>query len=148
MAISSISKEYGCCDDPNNFVQAWIVTESFGAATISATHEIHYLNLTEIPECFSLNIKFEVQNTPYILRATPEINDSEAIHNFERGNIVAEYGKEDRGIALASRTDETGRIWWFVVMEKSNHSALFHNYAIFRSQKWAGWMSSKFLKAY
>ncbi|MEQ8245623.1 hypothetical protein [Fulvivirga sp.] len=138
--------QYGCCDDPNNYIETWVVSENSDFTSAVVMDRTHYLQGTEIPDCFDTSFKFKVLNTPYTLRATPEINNEEnAIHNFEKGNIIAEYGVGDIGTALASRTDETGRIWWFVIMETPLRNDLFHNYKYYRSKRWVGWISSRYL---
>lgn len=141
-------EQYGCCDDPANYIQTWILSEGpYETTNILTSKKTFYLNETIIPECFDLNQKFEVANQPYSLRATPEIiNELNVIHNYDRGNIIAEYGTRDTGTALASRSDNTGRVWWFVVMDKPKHYDLFHNYSYYRNEQWAGWMSSRYLK--
>lgn len=139
--------QYGCCDDPQNKIETWILAENQNNMSITTTQKVFYLDETEIPDCFDINLKFEVLNSPYTLRATPKIiNEPEVIHNYDRGNIVAEFGEGDTGTALATRTDEIGRVWWFVVMDKPKHLDLFHNYGYHRNEQWSGWMSSRLVQ--
>ena len=141
-------EQYGCCDDPSNWIQTWVIRGSRSRIVIDKTPRIYYLKGTRIPDCFTINSRFEVVNKPYTLRCTPQIiDDPEIIHNYDRGNIVAEFGTGDSGTALASYEDETGRVWWFVVMEKPKHQDVFHNFKIFRNERWAGWMSSRYLQS-
>ena len=88
--------------------------------------------------------KIEVLNSPYYLRATPEIINDEFHYHYEKGNIIAEFSKGDTGYALDQRTDNTGRVWYFVIMNPPQGNG-FHNYDIDRHEKWLGWMSSRFL---
>lgn len=141
--------QYGCCDDPQNSIATWTLTEVGTNIQINTTNKIYYLEGTELPKCFDINLKFEVLNSPYTLRATTEINNSPGlIHNYEQGNIIAEFKEGDTGTAVASKTDETGRVWWFVIMDPPEHNNLFHNYAIYRKEQWSGWMSSRFVKVF
>jgi hypothetical protein len=87
---------------------------------------IKYPNLTKIPEqYFDKEIQFTVKNEKYYLRS--ELGEVNGSFN---GEILYTYTKGDKGKAFAEETDETGRIWWFVIMDNGI----------------AGWMSSRFLE--
>lgn len=79
-----------------------------------------------------------VNQTTYHLRASPEINTTDWIlpHGDEPGNRICSYTTGNTGTALAQATDETGRIWWYVVMDPTSEH-LYHR---------TGWMSSRFLE--
>ena len=139
-------EQYGCCDDLHNYIQQWTLVTNDQSIRIYESEKTHYLNQTEIPECFDLSIKFEVLNTPYSLRATPEIVNGEFDYDYNKGNIIAEFGKGDFGIAYAQKEDDTGRVWWFVIMKPTKYQNNFHNYPTYKNGNWAGWMSSRYLR--
>ncbi len=90
---------------------------------------VSFPNDAEIPKNFlSSNIKFKVKNEKYYLRSEPEIFNTD-IGCGLTGNIHYTYTTGDKGIAYASKKDETDRIWYFVIMQN----------------KIAGWMSSRYL---
>lgn len=91
---------------------------------------INYPNDTKIPlNFFETPIGFIVQNEIYYLRSEPEIFNKEFGCGI-KGNIHHTYSKGAKGKAFASETDDTGRIWWYVIMENGI----------------AGWMSSRFVE--
>jgi len=91
---------------------------------------INYPNDTKIPSSFfDKPISFVVENEKYYLRSQPEIFNTDFGCGI-KGNIHYTYTKGDKGKAFSSETDETGRIWWYVIMENG----------------YAGWMSSRFVK--
>ena len=141
-------EQYGCCDDPLNYCQQLTLIPGPEGIEIKYSDKIYYYEETEFPETFTQNILFKVKNTPYKLRATPEIIDAKNFSShFEQGNIIGEFGADDIGYALAGKTDKTGRVWWFVIMDKTKHSELYL-ISKERNEKWCGWMSSRFLETY
>jgi hypothetical protein len=133
--------QYGCCDDPHNYYQLWTLINN----KIIEGEEYHFLNETEIPDEFKYRFSIRVNNTPYKLRATPEIIDGNFDYHYEKGNLIAEFSTGDIGHVLDLRKDETGRLWYFVVMEKPKREG-YHNYKIFQNEKWMGWMSGRYTK--
>ena len=91
---------------------------------------INYPNDTKVPlDLFSTPIDFTIKNEKYFLRSTPVIDNSTGSCELT-GNIRYEYKKGHKGKSFASETDETGRVWWYVIMDNNI----------------AGWMSSKYLE--
>ena len=133
--------EWGCCDDPHNTYQVWFIKDE----TLFEGEKYHFLEGTELPQTFNYLFSIRVKNTPYSLRATPEIINRDFHYHFEKGNIIAEFSTGDVGHVLSSKTDKTGRIWYFVVME-SPLKVGYHNYNIYKDQKWMGWMSSNYVE--
>ncbi|MEQ9403369.1 MAG: hypothetical protein RIM99_07290 [Cyclobacteriaceae bacterium] len=137
--------QYGCCDDPINFLEQWTILHN-NPRTVIRSSKYYFMDETEFPESWNTMVKFKVTNTPYTLRATPEIiNDKPLTYHYEQGNKLAEYSDGDIGYAISSKTDETGRVWWFVSMNPPNEDG-YSVYKIRRSEKWLGWMSSRFLE--
>jgi hypothetical protein len=63
-------------------------------------------------------------------------------------NIVAIFPKGAKGIALAEHKDETGKIWWFVIMgrEPLPKTKISNNSSNFPIRQLSGWMSNDYLK--
>lgn len=138
--------QYGCCDDPINYWQQWTINPTTGNISIHKTEEYYFMEGTNFPDKFDAHTKFRIINTSYKLRATPEIiNDKPINYHFEQGNVIAEYSKGDTGFALASETDEAGRIWWFVALDESMSEG-YSVYSSKRNRKWLGWMSSRYIE--
>jgi hypothetical protein len=95
--------------------------------------------------------RFIVKNDKYKLRTSPIIIDkyNEDESNFERkpvyGNTLAEFSKGSKGVAIAEKLDETGRVWWFVIMDEDAKTGYNRFYDDQNASK-AGWMSSRFLE--
>ena len=138
--------EKACCREPVSKWKQWTIVPIGFKVQARSSRTYHYVEGTEFPKEFSAGTKFRIKNTPYKLRASPKIIDGTGINDhFTEGNVVAEYSKDNKGFSLASRTDETGRIWWFVALypAKESNSSL---YAFDQDKRWVGWMSSRFLE--
>jgi len=133
--------EWGCCDDPHNIYQLWTLNNDL----ISESDQYHFLEETQLPKDMRYSFSISVQNTPYTLRATPEIINENFHYHYDKGNIIAEFSKGDIGHVLSTKTDSTGRVWYFVIMEKPSKVG-YHNYKIYKDEKWMGWMSSRFVE--
>ncbi len=145
--------DYGCC--------AQLVDVYASFEVFCDSEEIELKNLyayarikeTQNPEDFIQEIRFEVQNDGYKLRAQPEIiTDYDGLPEevIMDGNTLAMYPKSSTGTAIAEKMDQTGRLWWFVIMDSNFKpiSSLFTNGNNNISEyKCAGWMSSRFLTA-
>lgn len=107
----------------------------------------------EVPATFLPRPRaFTVANDRYLLRESPAIDPpTEEGADWNRweghGNALAEYGRGARGIALAERTDATGRVWWFVWMDGRTppRDAQFQEHEDGPRLDRLGWMSSRFL---
>lgn len=107
-----------------------------------------YHNETERPKkMLEKPIKFEVANAKYYLRITPAIDTKSWFYPDEsRGNLMKEYTTGDIGTAIAESTDETGRVWWYVIMEPKGYRTEKTNVESAFAPKIKGWMSSRFVK--
>lgn len=104
---------------------------------------VSFTESTELPEQIDFDILFVIDNSSYYLRSSPRIVNDSSSHNTLRGNILAEYFQGVKGRALASKTDDTGRVWWFVILPaEPNKAAIFQ----FKDGYYLGWMSSQFLR--
>lgn len=94
-----------------------------------------------------------VENKGYNMRDKPAIfnytDNGVPFDPIEGQNIVAQFKKGDTGTALAEWADETGRVWWLVVMDRmpDKDSSIFYSgnndHEVYKP---VGWMSSRFLK--
>jgi hypothetical protein len=147
---------YGCCSDPQWSIDYYQPVRSGDTVRYHPHRSVLGRQGIEMPTAFlPAPRRFTVNNDRYLLRATPGIDtppeDGEDWYLWEgRGNALAEYGKGARGIALAERTDATGRVWWFVRMDGRTHpvDAQFseENGEGVRMDR-LGWMSSRFVTA-
>ena len=94
---------------------------------------------------------FKTITEEYKLRLEPFINDTSTSSYPElvQGNTIAIYPKESLGYALSQQQDDTGRIWWFVIMKnnlKPISSVMYSGFYENDDYYSCGWMSSRFLK--
>lgn len=114
---------HGCCADPQWSLDYYRPVPAGDTVRYEAHRRVLAREGIEMPTAFLATPRpFAVNNDRYLLRATPGIDtpakDGEDEYPWEgHGNALAEYGKGARGIALAERTDATGRVWWFVRMD-------------------------------
>ncbi len=103
--------------------------------------------LTKPKEYFSNPIQFTVNNEGYKLRLHPTINDSTEYHGLDiTGNTFATLRAGTEGIALAERTDEIGRIWWYVAIDlDTNVQNCILRTADEFPIKVIGWLSSRYV---
>lgn len=137
----------GCCGDYN--FREYLIEMTFKNDNIKYIIKELKINHIESPKpksLFTKKIKFEVKNNNYFLRVTPEID---SINYFFPGdgpptNVYHSYKKNDTGIALGQKTDSTGRVWWYVLMDETKYLKDYDNDNIL--PQYYGWMSSRFLK--
>jgi len=104
-----------------------------------------------LPDSFTIQIPFEVTSGQYNMRNIPGFLPEGYVSEpdmFEN-NIIAIYPKGSRGIALAEKMDETGRVWWFVVMGRYPEPETKAGVPMFDFlpiKQLSGWMSSRYLK--
>jgi hypothetical protein len=142
---------YPCCAGRVDFV------ESYSPKTISGRFEYlllkrnAFIDQTRFPEKkMTKPIKFETVNEIYTLRITPNIDEKTIFwgHEDEKGNAIAYFPKGSTGTALASATDKSGRIWWFVLMtnNKGNKGMFMNGDNSKKTYGCYGWMSSRYVK--
>jgi hypothetical protein len=145
---------YGCCSDPEWTIEYFRPVQRGDTVRFQPWHRVMGRAEVQMPARFlAVPRRFTVNNDGYLLRASPRVeSDSTKFADWYawegHGNALAEYGRGSRGIALAERTDSTGRVWWFVrmdgrtppreaqIQEDSEHPV--------RTDR-LGWMSSRFL---
>lgn len=132
-----------CCAD---YIYTLTVDIPKSNDTYQAGITYYYDEGMEFPSELTLNQKFEVTKDTYRLRRTPEIDNTvdKYLDDAPVGNISHSYSNGDKGCAYASKTDSTGRVWWFVEMENPTLKTGEHfpNTGTF----YLGWMSSTYVK--
>jgi hypothetical protein len=123
-------------------------------ATNSLRHEplltVREFDETVFPKTKMTPIAFVVAQEGYRLRSSPMIVDSVDTLASEheevevRGNTLARFTKGSKGIAVAKQTDSTGRVWWFVIMDRKARTIYSRFYGDSQASV-CGWMSSRFL---
>ncbi|MDD2983014.1 MAG: hypothetical protein PHQ74_06470 [Crocinitomicaceae bacterium] len=148
--------DYSCCAGYVDHLQTFDFNLQTGQFEI--VKAIVKLTDTEIPKERIESKRFEVLNTPYYLRHSPEFVSGISDIDFEfkplvgqniGQNIAAIYQKGDQGTVYSETTDSTGRVWWFVVMDSKpdfKNMLFYDGNNEFDDYQPIGWMSSKFLK--
>jgi hypothetical protein len=145
---------HGCCADPEWNVDYLAARPAGDTVKYEAYLRLMGREGIVMPTRFMVRPRpFTVNSDRYLLRASPKIDDAgksgEEWYNWEgHGNAVAEFARGARGVALAEKTDETGRVWWFVRMDgrtwpTSAQIAFLHDDPMRMDR--LGWMSSRFL---
>jgi len=92
--------------------------------------------------------RFYIQDDSCRLRYTPKImNDyHESLSSFEGitvyGNIIAEFVKGSKGIAIAEKIDADKNVWWFAIMDIDCDTYYNRFYNEENSHK-CGWLNKK-----
>lgn len=143
----------GCCGDDRLFTED-LSPHLNGGRLAYQTAQVFLTPFVVVrpTKLLRTTMAFVVENDGYRLRSSPEINDApgESQWGPARGNVLAEYGRDAEGIALGESVDQSGRVWWFVVMNPSTppRNALHRD----DTEKGrpaaarAGWMSSRFVR--
>ena len=143
--------DYACCAGYVDHFQLW---KKDGTTNFVGINDLALIVGTPIPsDQFENPIRFRVKNDRYNMRVEPEIRELEennaSFDPIDGQNISASFTTGDTGTAIAKKVDETGRIWWFVIMDNMPHAEfpkLFYggNNDIFR-YKPVGWISSRYV---
>ena len=150
--LKIITCDFSCCDEYIDYMESFDYNKTSQKFEISES--LPLLSLTELPNKFMTPIKFVIKNTPYKLRFSPKIitglKGNEMPYDPINGeNIIAVYKSGDTGTAYAESKDNTGRIWWFVIMDKkpeSSESLFREGKNNFKNYKPIGWLSSRFVE--
>lgn len=149
LPFTIVIDNYACCANVTNYYRIYTPNAAVGLLKYHEIATIGYINDLAKPIALRKDpIPFKVKNNRYLLRNAPLLDDLEEYHEDPDfpGNRIAAFDEGATGIALAEQTDETGRVWWFVLMDSKNiplHS-LFYNKKPGLSI--LGWMSSRYLE--
>lgn len=141
---------FPCCAGVWHYLKTVVVNSTESGIDIIMLNEDVYMDYTDEPTNTMKSVLFETVNEQYKLRSTPNI-----VNEFSRwpdtidgGNTLAIYPKGSRGRAYGKSTDETGRVWWFVIMEnnfKPINSLMYYDNDPKGTRSY-GWMSSSYVK--
>lgn len=144
-------KHYGCCDNVITNIEQYTLVDLDNQPSFTLIGKYAFVDHVSAifpTSFFHSPIQFETTQPAYSLRFMPEINDSTEYTRYLTGNRTGIYPGGSIGVALAEKTDDAGRIWWFVYM-KNNLAPIelyvhpgFNN---IRSPYVYGWMSSRYL---
>ena len=143
--------DYPCCAGYVNVVEKYFFKQDNNKSTAILFSREAHLDDTVFPkQLFESVISFKTKNEKYKLRYSPKLNDEGKDEQTDViGNIIAEYPKNSKGIALAEEIDQTGRKWWFVLMYNNItplSNALYHGNNNESPYFSYGWMSNNFLE--
>jgi hypothetical protein len=144
---------YACCGDFRHFIEDYVPHRKNGKLSYVLSNRILVDSRIKPPKKFFETSKFfKIENEQYNLRTGPIIDDKvfDTEWGEAKGNVIAVYVNGSIGQAISSKMDETGRMWWFVIMNSSNNKIweLYHHHDGCNSKEkadLAGWMSSRFL---
>jgi len=98
---------------------------------------------------FDVPKRFEIVNEQYKLRAQPIIDNTTEYYQLElTGNTIGILKQKFRGTAYASSVDSTGRVWWYVIIDKEfevENSYIDYQYYENRPHL-IGWISSRYIR--
>ena len=141
----------GCCDDPNFSIGFY--RPRLNGDTLAYDQYERIASITGVREPkhpYPRPLRVRVTQPRYILRLTPEIDDTTRNriwpYDEPRGNAIAEYGPGAMGRAYAEERDRTGRVWLFVLMDLAPPPTRFPGGDPPEAPaRYFGWMSSRYL---
>jgi hypothetical protein len=152
-------REEGCCADfkaHNRILKMTTQKDHISFDTVWHSIEGFYTKLIKPKKYYAVPFQIEVQYEGYNLRSGPEVINQEV--NLEQtevpgyrtsGNIIAKLKKGSSGWVIASEIDDTGRLWYLVVMDSGLDFEEFmgivddYDNQTFNA---IGWLSSRFIK--
>lgn len=142
-------RDWGCCADPNLTNMVYQVSYSNSTPTFKLIWESVELRsfVTKPKSTFSPK-RFEITLEQYKLRANPWIDDVTTNEFLGiTGNTIGILEQGFKGTAYAQSVDETGRIWWYVLVDKEHElKDTYINYEAHESKPHLiGWISSRFI---
>jgi hypothetical protein len=150
-----VTRSGWCCASGIGEFNLYKPREESGVVSYRLTQSIREYNGVKMPEKRMEPKRFQVMEPRYRLRIAPLIDDkpypdyqSNDPGAIVIGNVLAEFKKGDKGLAIAEKVDDTGRMWWFVIMDPSTETEYwqFHLYDDEKSRYTMGWMSSRYLE--
>jgi len=139
-----------CCAGTIEHFYDYVATNESGKINFVKINNFAFPYGLKFPEKYFENpIAFKTVNEQYKLRLEPIINDTTQYFIDTIGNTITIYPENSQGYALSEFLDETGRIWWFVIMKNNRKPIMNLIYPGFHDKKdyfTIGWMSSRFLK--
>lgn len=139
--------QYPCCADFTHILRTAAIKITPGQISLITLKEDAYVEGTVEPSHRISRVAFRTMNPEYTLRTSPIIDDEPDEYDLLiKGNVIAIYPPGSRGYALGKETDETGREWWFVIMENNIEPIQSVIYSKNFKTRTMGWMSSRYLE--
>ncbi|MEO9474620.1 MAG: hypothetical protein ABJG41_03785 [Cyclobacteriaceae bacterium] len=141
---------YPCCAGVLHTLRTVVVNSNPDELEVITLSQFDYVDATADLIQGMTPIVFETINPEYKLRTTPGILTEYdlGIETIDGGNTVAIYPKGSIGKAVGKSTDETGRVWWLVIMQNNINplKTLMYYQNDPKASQSIGWMSSNFVK--
>jgi hypothetical protein len=119
---------------------------------IDFLRSVAIFNGVKIPDSLPIRKKIALNDSGYTLRAQPVVNDALDSTDIERygvlrGNTMVELSKGTYASATAAYKDDTGSIWWFLVVDNPLN-ARYNVYKGCKQEKRriCGWISANHLE--
>jgi hypothetical protein len=143
-------KNWGCCADPNLTNSVYQVSYLNSVPTFNLIWQsVELRSFVTKPKQTILPIRFEIINEEYRLRANPWIDDiTENRFQGITGNTIGILKSGMKGTAYAVAEDESGRVWWYVLIDKEyelDNAYINYEYHEFKPYL-LGWISSRYVK--
>jgi hypothetical protein len=150
------TRSYPCCMDYLYFNRIYEVKHVKNNIDFKLVYLTSYTEKTVTPKSyFTKPVYFEVLNNGYKMRSGPKIDDTTKNNDREGGkgligNNIDTLNKGTRGRAIATQTDNTGRVWWLVEIDRGYlaYGNLFYEQNNNKKETASkmGWISSRFVK--
>ncbi len=137
----------GCCGSDCDYANLYSILED----AIDFLRSAVIFDGVKIPDSLPIKKNIVINNTGNSLRAQPIINDKPDSTDMERygvlrGNTIVELGKGTVASATATYKDNTGRVWWFLVLDNPTEA----KYNVFKGYKKekrriCGWINTTYL---
>ena len=150
--LSFAVNHYGCCASINDVLEYYTPTNIDVEFKYQLSQKIAHIKGMLFPvDGFIDPIAFKTVNPEYKMRLKPIIDDDQSFHpDYPMpGNTIAIYPAGSLGTAIATKTDETGRVWYFAIMKNNIEpikNILFKGYNNDQSYFSMGWISSRFVE--
>jgi predicted nuclease of restriction endonuclease-like (RecB) superfamily len=141
----------GCCAEIVCRIKKYYIVYEKEEIIFLLTESQQYIRPIVFPSTYWSEIKkITILNDNYSLRFEPIIDDTSEtykLNEIEKGNCIGKIPKGSRAIALSEKTDNEGRVWYFVALlpEVELIETLYYDMnSDPRSYKY-GWVSSRFV---
>lgn len=143
--------DYACCAGYVNHLQLWKQDES---SAYQVVNDLAIIGIDLLTDRLDKPVRFQVINTKYNMRTQPEIRELRENEGpftpIDGQNISATFVAGNTGTAIAEKEDNTGRIWWLVIMDHmpdTQYPTIFYpGNNETESYKPVGWISSRFVE--
>jgi hypothetical protein len=148
--LSFVIYNHACCAGVIDHLEKYVPIWNNSEFNYSVQYKYAFYYTVKLPKIrFEKPKGFKTINQKYNLRLNPFVDDTIVLDHDEIGNICAEYPKGSEGIAIAEQIDETGKVWWFVMMKnnlKPNWSLYVKGDNNDLPAYFLGWISKSYLE--